>query len=51
MTLQIMASLIIVILTTLEVSFMLSEYSITHLEDIYSAGITRDDRHLVSSYF
>ncbi len=36
----------IVILTTLEVSFMLLD-----LESIYSKGVTHDDHHLQSSYF
>jgi hypothetical protein len=39
MTLQVVASPAIVILTTLEVL-------ITLLEDIYSTGITRDDRNI-----
>jgi hypothetical protein len=43
-TLQVVASPTIVILMTLEVSFML-------LEIIYSTCITHDDRHLQSSYF
>jgi hypothetical protein len=43
-TLQVVASPTIVIMATLEVSFML-------LENIYSAGITHDNRHLRSSYF
>jgi hypothetical protein len=44
MMLQIVAFPTIVILTTLEVSFML-------LENIYSTGITNDNRHLQSSDF
>ncbi len=51
MTFQIVASLMIVILTTLEVSFMLLDSSITLLENIYSTGVTHDDCHLRSSYF
>jgi hypothetical protein len=43
-TLQIVVSPTIIILTTLEVSFMV-------LEHIYSTGVTHDDRHLLSSYF
>ena len=39
MTLQVVASPTIIILTTLEVSFML-------LANIYSRGITHDDRHV-----
>jgi len=35
----------IIILTTLEVSFMLQESSIMLLENIYSKGITREDHH------
>jgi hypothetical protein len=38
-TLQVVASPMIVILTTLEVSFML-------LENIYDTGITHDDHHI-----
>jgi hypothetical protein len=37
-TLQVVASLMIVILTTLEVSFTLLELPITLLENIYSTG-------------
>ncbi len=40
MTLQVVASPTIVILTTLEVSFML-------LANIYSRGLTRDDCHMM----
>ncbi len=43
-TLQVVASPMIIILTTLEVSFVL-------LDNIYSTGITHDDHHLRSSYF
>jgi len=43
-TLQVMASPTIIIMKTLEVSFML-------LENLYSTVITHDDRHLQSSYF
>jgi hypothetical protein len=39
MTLQVVALATIVILTTLEVSFML-------LANIHSGGVTRDDRHV-----
>ncbi len=39
MTLQIVASLMIVILTTLEMSF-------AFLANIYSTGVTNDDRHI-----
>ncbi len=42
--LQVVASHMIVILTTPEVSFKL-------LENIYSTGITHDDRHLWLSIF
>ncbi len=42
--LQVVASPMILITMTLEVSFML-------LENIYSTGITHDDRHLPASYF
>jgi hypothetical protein len=48
---QLGASLTIVILMTLEVSFMLLESSIRLLENIYSTGFTHDDRHLRMSYF
>ena len=37
---QLGASLTIVILTTLEMSFMLLEMSITLLENIYSTGVS-----------
>jgi hypothetical protein len=43
-TLQVVASPMIVILTTPEVSFKL-------LENIYSTGITHEDRHLRLSIF
>jgi len=36
----------IIILMTLEVSFMLLEYSITLLENINRSGITHDNRHI-----
>jgi hypothetical protein len=39
MTLQVVASPTIIILTTLEVSFM-------HLAIIYSTGVTYDDHHV-----
>jgi hypothetical protein len=51
LTLQIVASLMIVILMTVEVSFMFLESSIMLLENIFSTGITHDGRHLQSSYF
>jgi hypothetical protein len=41
---QVVASPTIIILTTLEVSFTL-------LENIYSTGVTHEDRHLRSLYF
>jgi hypothetical protein len=41
-TLQIVASLMIIILITLEVSFTLQESSIMLLENIYSTGVTHD---------
>jgi hypothetical protein len=40
---QIVASLMIVILTTLEVSFMLLESSIMLLENMYGTEITHDE--------
>jgi hypothetical protein len=48
---QLEASLTIIILITLKVSFMLLESSIMLLETIDSTGVTYDDRHLRSSYF
>jgi hypothetical protein len=45
------ASLTIVILTTLEVSFLLLDLSIMLLEKICNTGVTHDDHHLWSSYF
>jgi hypothetical protein len=48
--LQIVASLMIVILITLEVSFMFLESSIMLL-NIFSTVITHDDLHLQSLYF
>ncbi len=55
---QLRASAMIIILTTLEMSFMLLELSIMLLElsimlreNINSIGITHDDRHLWLSYF
>ncbi len=48
---QLRASLTIVILMTLEVSLMLLESSIMLLNNIYSTGITYNDRHLQWSYF
>jgi len=41
----------IIILMTLEVSFMLLESSITLLEKNYSTGVTYDDRPLQLSHF
>ncbi len=49
MTPQFATSLTIVILTTLEVPFMLLELSIMLLQNIYLAGITHDDRHMIDS--
>jgi len=46
MTPQLGASLAIVILTTLEVSFMLLVLSIMPLENIYSIGVTHGNCHL-----
>ncbi len=43
---QLGASLIIIILTTPDVSLMLLESSINLLEKIYITGITHDDCHL-----
>jgi hypothetical protein len=43
--LQIVASLMIIILTTLEVSFLFLESSTMLLEKIYSPGINYDERH------
>jgi hypothetical protein len=51
MMLQLGALHRIIILTTLDVSFMLLELSIMLLENIYSTGVTHDNRHLQSSYF
>jgi hypothetical protein len=48
---QLGASLTIIILMTLEVSFMLIVTSIMLLDNIYSTGITHDNCHLQSSYF
>jgi len=45
--LQFVASLTIVILMTLEVSFMLPELSIMLLENIYSSGDTHDHHHII----
>ncbi len=47
---QLWASLTIVILATLGVSFMLLESSIMLLENIYTTGIPHGDCHLRSSY-
>jgi hypothetical protein len=41
---QLGAALMIVILTTLEMSFMLLASTIMLLENIYSTGVTHDDR-------
>jgi hypothetical protein len=51
MTPQLGLSLTIVILTTLEVSFMLLELSNMLQENIYSTGITHDDPYLQLTYF
>jgi hypothetical protein len=48
---QLGASLTIVILTTLEMSFMLLETSITLLENIYSTGVTHDDHNMTIEMF
>ena len=48
---QLGASPMIIILTTLEVSFLLLELSITLLENIYSTGVTHDNYHLQLPYF
>jgi len=40
-----------VIKMTLEVSFMLLESSIILLENIYSAGVTYDNHHLIIKIF
>ncbi len=47
---QLGASLKVIILTILEVSFMLLESSITILETIYSTGITHDDHHKATGW-
>ncbi len=44
-------SLTLVNLTTLELSFLLIELAIMLLENIYSIGVTHDDRHSQLSYF
>jgi hypothetical protein len=50
--LQIVASLMIIILTILKVSLMLLESSIMLLENIYSTGVvTHDDHHKVIKIF
>ncbi len=41
----------IIILTTLEVSFMLPESSIMLLENIYSTAIIHDNRHMMIKIF
>jgi len=48
---QLGASLTIVILTTLELSFMLLETSITLLEKIYSTGVTHGDHNITIKIF
>ncbi len=48
---QLGASIIIVIMVTLEVIFMLLESSIMLLKFIYSTGTTHDNHHLPLSYF
>jgi hypothetical protein len=50
MTPQLGASLTIVILTNLEVSFMLLELSNMLQENIYSTGVTHDDPYLQLTY-
>ena len=49
MTPQFAASLTIVILTILEVPFMLLELSFMLLENIYLEGITHDDHHMIDN--
>jgi hypothetical protein len=44
--LQFVASLTIIIMAALEVSFMFLESSIVLLENIYSTVVTHDDRHM-----
>jgi hypothetical protein len=44
-------SLTLVNLTTLELSFMLLELAIMLLENIYSTGVTHDDRHSQLPHF
>jgi len=51
MTLQVVASFTIVSLTNLEVPFTLLVLSITHLEKIYSTGVTHDDCHVTIYIF
>ncbi len=48
---QLGASLMIVILTALDVSFMLLELSITLQEKIYGTGVTHANYHLRLTYF
>ncbi len=45
------ASPMIIILTTLEVTLLLLELSITLLDNIYSTGVTHDNYHLRLPYF
>jgi hypothetical protein len=49
--LQIVAFLMLVILITLEVSFILLVSLIMLLENIYSTGVNHNDHHLQASYF
>jgi hypothetical protein len=49
MTPELAASLTIFILTILEVPFMLLELSIMLLQNIYLAGITHDDHHMIDN--
>ncbi len=51
MTPQLGASLTIIILMTLGVSFMLLELSIMLLDNVYSTGVTHDDRHIMIKIF
>jgi hypothetical protein len=48
---QLGASPMIIILTTLEVSCLLLELSITLLDNIFSTGVTHDNYHLQLPYF
>ncbi len=51
LTPQLGVSLMIIILITLEVSFMILELSIILLENIYSTGVTHDDQHMMIKTF